>query len=112
MGGVLVCPYGNCGKEFQQPLLLTDEATLPRETYFACPHCLSKLGLVLKDVQDVGAVEVVASHDAKLHVSKRETPRGCGHQLGYLRTLPEDASIPDECLVCPKIMKCYVHVET
>lgn len=107
---VLVCPYGNCGKEFLQPVLLTDEACLPRETYYACPHCLSKLDLVLKDGQNVGAVEAVASSDVKTHVSVKETPKECRHHLGYLRTLPEDVSIPDECLVCSKIMRCYVHV--
>jgi len=30
----------------------------------------------------------------------------CKHQLGYLRTLQKDASIPDECLGCDKIIEC------
>jgi hypothetical protein len=112
MGSVLVCPYGGCGKVFEQPVLLTDEASFPRETYYACPHCLAKLDLVLKDAQEVDTVEVVASHDVDAHVSIQETPKNCKRHLGYLKTLPEDSSIPDDCLVCPKIMQCYVHART
>lgn len=35
-----------------------------------------------------------------------ETPPECKYQFGYLRTLPKDASIPDECLGCHKIVEC------
>jgi len=37
---------------------------------------------------------------------KREAVRECGHQFGYLQTLPGDASIPDECLSCNRIIEC------
>ena len=30
----------------------------------------------------------------------------CNHQLGYLRTLPANASIPEECLRCDQIINC------
>jgi len=34
--------------------------------------------------------------------------RDCLHQFGYLRTLPKNAPIPDECFGCPKIVECLV----
>ena len=37
---------------------------------------------------------------------KTETAPECNHQFGYLRTLPRDASIPDECLSCNRIVEC------
>lgn len=37
---------------------------------------------------------------------KREASQECKYQLGYLRTLPKHASIPDECLSCNKIIEC------
>jgi hypothetical protein len=37
---------------------------------------------------------------------KIETASKCNHQLGYLRTLPVNASLPEECLRCDKIIKC------
>jgi len=37
---------------------------------------------------------------------KTEATHECKYRLGYLRTLPKDASIPDECLSCDKIIDC------
>jgi hypothetical protein len=36
----------------------------------------------------------------------RKPASGCNHQLGYLQTLPVNASLPEECLSCDKIIKC------
>ena len=35
-----------------------------------------------------------------------ENSAKCTHQFGYLRKLPKDASIPDECFTCSKYIKC------
>jgi hypothetical protein len=35
-----------------------------------------------------------------------ETAQECKYRFGYLRTLPKDASIPDECFSCDKIIDC------
>lgn len=37
---------------------------------------------------------------------KTESAPECRHQFGYLRTLPRNASIPDECLSCDRIIEC------
>jgi hypothetical protein len=37
---------------------------------------------------------------------EKETVQECKYQFGYLRTLPKDASIPDECFSCDKIIDC------
>jgi len=37
---------------------------------------------------------------------QRRTPSECNYQLGYLGTFPADASLPEECLSCNKIMEC------
>lgn len=38
--------------------------------------------------------------------SRRDFENGCRYQFGYLRTLPMDAPIPDECLSCDRIIEC------
>jgi DNA-directed RNA polymerase subunit RPC12/RpoP len=108
MGNGLVCPYGKCGKEFKQPVLLSSEADMTRETYYACPHCRSKLDLVLTDAKNFNTVEAIATSDTKTHVCKEEKPESCMYFIGYLRTLPEDASLPERCLTCPKVVLCFV----
>ena len=43
--------------------------------------------------------------DSSSKLQKR-TPSECNYQLGYLGTFPADASLPEECLSCNKIMEC------
>ena len=40
--------------------------------------------------------------------SKKSRPI-CLHSFGYLRTLPKNASLPDECLGCSQIIECLKH---
>lgn len=108
MGNDLVCPYRTCGKDFKQPVLLINETDSQHETYYACPHCHSKVDLVLQDAKDIGTAKAVASVDVKAFISKEERPENCPHYIGYLKTLPENASLPERCLACPKVMLCFV----
>jgi hypothetical protein len=32
--------------------------------------------------------------------------QNCVHEFGYLKDLPRNAPIPDECFGCPKVMQC------
>jgi hypothetical protein len=41
---------------------------------------------------------------------KGEAPPGCPHYLGYLSKRPKDASIPDACLTCRKMVKCMLEL--
>jgi DNA-directed RNA polymerase subunit RPC12/RpoP len=109
MGNELVCPYSNCGRGFKQPILLASTGELSRESYYACPHCHSKVDLVLKDRKDLSSAEAVAVTDPDDHVVLGRRPEGCMHYIGYLETLPENASLPDKCLTCPRVMSCIVH---
>jgi hypothetical protein len=43
--------------------------------------------------------------DASNNFQKR-TCSECKHELGYLSTFPANASLPDECLSCNKVMEC------
>jgi hypothetical protein len=40
---------------------------------------------------------------------KKQSAEGfqkCIHQFGYLRSMPKNAPIPDECFGCPKVLRC------
>jgi hypothetical protein len=32
--------------------------------------------------------------------------RNCAHSFGYLRSLPRNTPVPDECLGCPTVVQC------
>ena len=51
--------------------------------------------------------KTVASTKTESASSKRD----CFHQFGYLRTLPKNAPIPDECFGCPKIVECLINTK-
>ena len=122
----LVCPYSSCGREFQQPVMVTDSSKLPRETYYACPHCMLRLQLHLDGNSDEGESgtlhvqameETVLTHIQSPHkgvfaeaVSSPYATRpskSCRHFFGYLRGLPHGVDLPDECAACSKIVQCY-----
>jgi len=42
------------------------------------------------------------------NTASTRTPPECAHYFGYLRTLPKNTPIPDECFGCTKIMECFM----
>jgi len=60
--------------------------------------------------------EVIAKPEKAVAPTKAaigsSSKRDCLHQFGYLRTLPKNAPIPDECFGCPKIVECLVKAKT
>lgn len=92
----LSCPYKKCGKVIETPLVVTDMSKTPRDTYYACPYCLSKLEIVVKGEKGLDSVSFETSDNPK-EMSSIEC-----HNFGHLR----DASIPEECLTCPQLIRC------
>ncbi len=96
-----MCPYIGCRKVIHKPLVLIDSSKMPRETFYACPHCNSPLEIIIRNGRHPKPVSFEASKEAR-----DTTPQRCSHQLGYLTTLAEGTSFPDGCLACPEIVKC------
>jgi len=97
--GRLKCPYKGCEKSFDKPTVLTDLSEIPRETYYACPYCNSRIDIIVEDVKIVG---VKTTEYPKVF----DSPAKCAHYFGFLNALPTDTPIPDECLICPKVLQC------
>jgi DNA-directed RNA polymerase subunit RPC12/RpoP len=105
----LICPNASCGKPFEKPVMLMDGFSLPRQTYYACPHCKSKLEIVVESGKFMKIVSVRNAGGRLTKPSNNKTPKNCPHYFGFLRSLSDPAPIPDECLICPKIIQCFVH---
>jgi len=46
------CPYAACNKVFEKPVIVTNFSFMPqKETYYACPYCLTKLGPVINNCE-------------------------------------------------------------
>jgi myosin heavy subunit len=42
---------------------------------------------------------------------KEKRPSGCPHYFGYLAIHPNNAPIPEECLICPKVLDCAMEID-
>ena len=95
----LKCPYKGCEKGFDKPTVLTDGSTVPRSSYYACPHCSSKLDITMDGmkIKDIKATD---------YPTVLDSPAKCAHFFGFLNAFPEGAPLPDECLICPKVLQC------
>ncbi len=98
------CPYVKCGKIFSEPIELTVLAEGSVETYYACPHCFSRVSVSDNLEKDLSEAPLVALRDASNGIKDNDV--NCAHFLGYLKTRPRDSPIPDQCLTCSRILKC------
>jgi hypothetical protein len=103
---IFVCPNEKCGKTFDKPIQLIDTSKIPRETYHACPHCLSEVSLTVSSKKDVGAASAKTSR-----CLEERLPMKCPQHFELLRNLPKNALTPEECLICPSILTCYLRKE-
>ena len=96
-GGKLHCPYNGCGKVFDKPTVLTDASSVPRESYYACPFCMSKIDIVTEKMRVVGVKAV------DYPPTVFDSPAKCAHFSGVLGG---NSGLSDDCLVCPKVLQC------
>ncbi|MGQ9507145.1 MAG: hypothetical protein ACUVTB_04720 [Candidatus Bathycorpusculaceae bacterium] len=98
-----------CHETFQKPILATVNSRGYAQTYYACPRCLTKV-TVVKDSKERRDEEASPSvGKVKRTEVKHESAVECKHFLGYLKKRPKGMSIPDECLVCDKMVECLIH---
>jgi len=99
-----------CGEEYKTPLLAMVSSGLLVEEYYACPKCLSKVGIV-EQQKNVEVDEAEEEEETlKMEVEdKMEEAVACAHNLGYLKRRPKNTPIPEECLTCSKMIDCMSH---
>ncbi len=58
-------------------------------------------------IEHVKASEVSKEEVPTTSTSTKARPQDCPHYFGYLKTVPKDSVLPEECFCCPKIMECF-----
>lgn len=48
---------------------------------------------------------------APMKTESASSKKDCIHQFGYLRTIPKNKPIPDECFGCTKIVECLINAK-
>lgn len=134
--GVITCPNPKCHKRIEEPILLNNLSTTPAEHYYACPHCFIKLDADVENDENITqestpspplhpslekVLDVISAQPQKEEEKKKKEeppvksqekeekgPSGCPHHFGYLASRAKGAPIPQECLICPKIVECML----
>jgi len=122
------CPNQECRKIFQKPIVLTDLSQTSPQVYSACPHCGFHLEMASPSAVEKKTnmtFKIPRSPEESMEISEKPTatediqklptaspkplqarPPKCSHFFGYLRKIPKNTTIPDECFSCPKMVEC------
>jgi len=104
------CQNPSCKRTFTTPLKTLNLQENPSELYFACPVCLTKIDELTSKIQETQTLkpQLKESPQKQSAAKKGEKPSSCGFHLGYLSERGQKEQIPDDCLVCPKIVDCML----
>lgn len=98
-----------CNRTFSKPILATLSSCRQVQTYYACPHCLTKIAKTKNPKGKRGKGDLSTVEKVGKAASMLESDVECKHFLGYLKKRPKDTSIPDECLLCEKMIECLTN---
>lgn len=97
-----------CRTPFSRPILATILGSNQRQTYYACPRCLTKVDT--EESQNEGLEQhtnpTLESGNVTPETSKNEK---CQHFFGYLNKRQKGNPYPEECLTCPSMVDCLFH---
>ncbi len=105
------CPNASCRKVFTKPLKALNLQQDSKETYDACPYCLTEIPIEEElpvSYEDPKETEVVEKEYPAERVEIPEKPSECSHHLGYLSERSSKETIPDECMMCKNIVECML----
>jgi hypothetical protein len=106
------CPNDECGRNFDHPIEITVLSNNPVEAYPACPYCMSRIDIerdgreLTKDTMTPLRIRTMLEKEQEKMEKKGTEKTKCSHDFGYLKKRPKGTPIPDECLICPKMIQC------
>jgi len=98
-----------CGKNFTKPVQLTIQGKGSVGKYDACPYCFSRTSssdATEKSIDQMLPENHTMDSEETANPVDSVKRNNCGHCVGYLKTLSKDAQFPEECLICPSLIKC------
>jgi hypothetical protein len=109
------CPNPKCEKKFENLIIVHNNSQMPSDSYYACPHCLMKLDPIATQILKKEEISIEEKTEEKIEITdthpEKEIPQGCPQYFGYMYVRPKDDIIPQECLICQKMLDCTVKNE-
>lgn len=103
----LTCPNEACGKVFIKPLTTLNLQKSSKEPYNACPYCLEEITSIIPESNSPSEKEnnEIANFEEKIDHNIEES-LNCKHYFGYMKEKEHKQEMPEECMLCPKIVEC------
>jgi hypothetical protein len=117
---MVTCQNVSCKKIFLAPLKAINLQGNPTEPYFACPFCLTKIEIKQNAIAPIDVEETLLEEpksktkpkakmeDKEIRPISQEKPGDCKYHPGYLSERSSKEQIPDDCLVCKRIVDCML----
>ncbi|MGB9959007.1 MAG: hypothetical protein ACPLKQ_00585 [Candidatus Bathyarchaeales archaeon] len=107
------CTNPSCQKTFTNPIKVENLSLNNSTVYEACPYCLTEItvekSFSVSEKQkpvDKRDSEVFSEADKKIQPAA-ETDE-CKHYFGYLSERTRKEGLPEECMLCGKIVQCML----
>jgi len=114
------CPNPSCGRVFSKPIK-AENLSLKNGAYDACPYCLTEITaeksiLIMEETEKEKpklSIEEKSEQETQLPLEKVNVdtlakPATCTHNFGYLSQRSTKEKIPEECMMCEKIVQCML----
>lgn len=116
------CSNEKCRRIFANPVTVQDFSSKDEISYQACPYCLTEVeigeALIVGEDQkgdDKRSKERTKSEreEDALIKSEQTSPtspkqHGCQNSFGYLSKRARDSEIPEECMICERLVECML----
>jgi hypothetical protein len=108
------CSNSVCGWVFSKPIKVINLRETKSEPYDACPRCLTEIVIggepSVDSKPDIGTETEPSEIKPKLKDKKVEPQptSPCAYHFGYLSERSRNEKIPDDCVMCEKIVKCML----
>jgi hypothetical protein len=103
----VTCPNKACGKVFVKPLSTLNLQQDSKVSYNACPYCLTEIVISENESKDLPEenYSVVKLFKEKPSQNKEQVIT-CFYHFGYIGEREQKEQIPEECLLCTKVIQC------
>jgi hypothetical protein len=108
-----VCKNPSCQRTFTNPIKVENVSLKKPAVYEACPYCLTEITVknsisVSEKQKPLYEKEAEISIETdKIDQSATETNE-CKHYFGYLSERTKKEVLPEECMLCGKIVQCML----
>lgn len=108
-GHSFTCPNPKCEKPFASPITVQN-LTHPNKTpYYACPYCLTEIRETSENQPRThrrSKTELSITQPVQTKPAQEPYSQKCAYHFGYLGKRSKDEKIPDECMICEKLIDC------